>query len=96
MIQIGVRSGDAIHSKYPNGPSSMRTALAEITYESNVERSSMRITNCRSCGCDDLRVILDLGSQPIANALLSEEELDRPEARFTLQWHFARLARCCK
>ncbi len=44
----------------------------------------MRITNCRSCGCDDLRVILDLGSQPIANALLSEEELTRPEARFAL------------
>jgi len=44
----------------------------------------MRITNCRSCGCDDLCIILDLGSQPIANALLSEEELSRPEARFTL------------
>ena len=42
------------------------------------------ITNCRSCGCDDLHVILDLGSQPIANALLSEDELSRPEARFTL------------
>lgn len=44
----------------------------------------MRITNCRSCGCDDLHVILDLGSQPIANALLSAEELDRPEASFPL------------
>jgi len=44
----------------------------------------MRITNCRSCGCDDLRVILDLGSQPIANALLSEEELRLPEAKFPL------------
>src|SRR6266478_2655354 len=44
----------------------------------------MRITNCRSCGCEDLRVILDLGSQPIANALLSEEELSHPEARFLL------------
>ncbi len=44
----------------------------------------MRITNCRSCGYNDLYVILDLGSQPIANALLSEEELDRPEARFAL------------
>jgi len=42
------------------------------------------ITKCRSCGYGDLRVILDLGSQPIANALLSEEELSRPEARFTL------------
>jgi len=44
----------------------------------------MRITNCRSCGCDDLRVILDLGLQPIANALLSEDELGRPEAKFAL------------
>src|SRR5712671_5164281 len=44
----------------------------------------MRITNCRSCGCGDLRVILDLGSQPVANALLSEEELSCPEARFLL------------
>jgi SAM-dependent methyltransferase len=42
------------------------------------------ITNCRSCSCDDLHVILDLGSQPIANALLSEDELGFPEARFTL------------
>jgi SAM-dependent methyltransferase len=44
----------------------------------------MRITNCRSCGCDGLRVILDLGFQPIANALLSEEELRVPEAKFPL------------
>src|SRR5229473_5837601 len=44
----------------------------------------MRITNCRSCGGNDLRIILDLGSQPIANALLSEEELSRPEAQFDL------------
>src|SRR5262252_5756838 len=44
----------------------------------------MQITNCRSCGCDDLRVILDLGSQPIANALLSKDELSLREARFTL------------
>src|SRR5246127_3260319 len=44
----------------------------------------MRITKCRSCGCDDLRIILDLGSQPIANALLSEEELSRPEAKYPL------------
>ena len=44
----------------------------------------MRITNCRSCGCEDLRIILDLGSQPIANALLGEEELNRPEARYPL------------
>jgi len=44
----------------------------------------MRITNCRSCGREDLRVILDLGSQPIANALLNAEELDHSEAKFDL------------
>jgi SAM-dependent methyltransferase len=44
----------------------------------------MRITNCRSCGSDDLRSILDLGLQPIANALLDEEDLGRPEAKFHL------------
>lgn len=42
------------------------------------------ITNCRSCGCPDLQVILDLGAQPVANALLSEEELERSEAWFPL------------
>jgi SAM-dependent methyltransferase len=46
------------------------------------------ITNCRSCRCPDLQVILDLGAQPIANALLSEEELERPEARFPLAMAF--------
>src|SRR6516164_10048516 len=54
------------------------------TYEGKAGGSIMRITNCRSCGCEDLRIILDLGSQPIANALLGEEELERPEARFPL------------
>jgi len=50
----------------------------------------MRITNCRSCGSDDLHIILDLGSHPIANALLSEEELSRREERFTLAVAFCR------
>jgi hypothetical protein len=39
---------------------------------------------CRSCGGDDLRIILDLGSQLIANALLREEGLRQPVAKFTL------------
>ena len=38
---------------------------------------------CRSRGADDLHIILDFGSQPIANALLSEEKLRHPEAKFT-------------
>jgi SAM-dependent methyltransferase len=52
--------------------------------ETALERSIMSITNCRSCGGDDLHIVLDLGCQPIANALLSEEELDRPELKFPL------------
>lgn len=44
----------------------------------------MRISNCRSCGSTDLEIILDLGSHPIANALLSKDELDRPEPRYPL------------
>ena len=43
---------------------------------------------CRSCGGDDLRIILDLGSQPIANALLSQGRLKQPEAKFTLSVAF--------
>src|SRR5260370_37011067 len=48
----------------------------------------MGIVNCRSCGDDDVRIILDLGSQPIANALLLEEELARQEARYPLMLAF--------
>jgi SAM-dependent methyltransferase len=44
----------------------------------------MPITNCRSCCSDGLHIILDLGRQSIANALLSEEELNHPEAKFDL------------
>ncbi len=44
----------------------------------------MPITNCRSCGGDELHVVLDLGRQPIANALLSEQELGGPEQTFPL------------
>ncbi|MBV8358425.1 MAG: class I SAM-dependent methyltransferase [Deltaproteobacteria bacterium] len=44
----------------------------------------MPISNCRSCGSTNLEIILDLGSHPIANALLSKDELDRPEAKYPL------------
>src|SRR4051794_6524563 len=44
----------------------------------------MSITNCRSCGSGGLQIVLDLGRQPIANALLSAEEVNRPEAKFPL------------
>jgi SAM-dependent methyltransferase len=48
----------------------------------------MGISNCRSCGRDDLHVILDLGCQPIANALLGEAELSHREPRYQLSVAF--------
>ncbi len=40
---------------------------------------------CRSCGCAEGRLILDLGIQPLANNLLRPEDLSRPEPRFPLR-----------
>jgi SAM-dependent methyltransferase len=48
----------------------------------------MRISVCRSCGCDDLQIILDLGTHPVANALLTPHDLSRPEAKFPLEVAF--------
>jgi SAM-dependent methyltransferase len=48
----------------------------------------MLITNCRSCGADQLEVILDLGRQPLSNILLNADQLDQPEEKFPLQLAF--------
>jgi SAM-dependent methyltransferase len=41
-------------------------------------------TTCRSCGLANLVPILSLGATPLANALLSEEQLGEPEATYPL------------
>lgn len=51
-------------------------------------KATMQIANCRSCGSADLEIILDLGTHPIANALLSKDELDRPEPKYPLMVAF--------
>jgi SAM-dependent methyltransferase len=43
---------------------------------------------CRSCGADSLDLILSLGRTPLANALLSEQQLAEPEATFPLDLVF--------
>jgi SAM-dependent methyltransferase len=48
----------------------------------------MRHTSCRSCGHAGLRRILDLGRVPLANALLTAEQLLEPEDRFPLELYF--------
>ena len=40
------------------------------------------------CGHDGLEVVLSLGEQPLANALLSADQLARPEPRYPLELAF--------
>jgi len=46
------------------------------------------IDKCRSCGAEGLEQVLDLGRVPLANALLTESQLDEPEPRFPLTLAF--------
>src|SRR5215471_18578352 len=41
--------------------------------------------HCRSCGSPKGSLILDLGIQPLANNLLREEDLNKPEPKFPLR-----------
>src|SRR6267378_6021680 len=43
---------------------------------------------CRSCGQPDLKMVLSLGSTPLANALITAEELDQPESTYPLDLAF--------
>jgi SAM-dependent methyltransferase len=43
---------------------------------------------CRSCGATELRPLLDLGRTPLANALLTAEQLTEPEAAYPLELVF--------
>jgi hypothetical protein len=44
--------------------------------------------NCRSCGGAELAPVLSLGETPLANALLTEADLAKPEAKFPLDLVF--------
>lgn len=48
----------------------------------------MTFPPCRSCGSEHPELVLSLGRTPLANALLTAEELDRPEATFPLDLVF--------
>ena len=45
-------------------------------------------TRCRSCGAAELELVLSLGKTPLANRLLSEGELERPEPTYPLDLAF--------
>jgi C-methyltransferase-like protein/putative zinc binding protein/methyltransferase family protein len=44
--------------------------------------------HCRACGARELFPILELGAQPLANALCPREALDQPEPRYPLDLAF--------
>ncbi|MGA2629701.1 MAG: class I SAM-dependent methyltransferase [Terriglobia bacterium] len=45
---------------------------------------------CRSCGSSDLEMVLSLGQTPLANALLTAEQLEQPEGRYPLELAFCK------
>ena len=53
---------------------------------SRVTDSRAADTECRSCGRRGLTSILSLGETPLANALLTEEQLDQPEPCWPLEF----------
>jgi SAM-dependent methyltransferase len=46
------------------------------------------VKGCRSCGAEQLDPVLSLGRTPLANALLKEDELSKPEPTFPLDLVF--------
>lgn len=45
----------------------------------------MKPMKCHSCGSDRIRIVVDLGMQPLANRLLAEHQLKDPEPRHPLR-----------
>ena len=45
-------------------------------------------TTCRSCGSSNLATVLSLGVTPLANSLLTKEDLERPELTYPLDLAF--------
>lgn len=45
---------------------------------------SGHVTNCQICGNSDLRLVIDLGHQPLCDTLLSAEDLQKPETTYPL------------
>jgi hypothetical protein len=64
------------------------TTTSSLATQPRPETISTPLSHCRSCGSGRLNLILDLGKQPIANALLEPADLDKPEAVFPLEVMF--------
>ena len=67
------------------GDASLETVVSALDAE------PLRLENrpvCRSCGNSGLMPVLDLGRVPLANALLTAQQLHEPEDRFPLELYF--------
>jgi SAM-dependent methyltransferase len=54
-----------------------------------IDRIMMTTSNsCRSCGSNELELVLSLGRTPLANALLTAKQLDQPEPTYPLELFF--------
>ncbi len=68
----------------------MKTALyspSSSTHTKLDDRGNAKekaLTTCRGCAREGLRTILDMGPMPLANALLTESQLEDPELRLPL------------
>jgi hypothetical protein len=54
------------------------------------ERNSVTEQSCRSCGGSQLETFLDLGETPLADRLLTDADLDKPELIFPLRVAFCK------
>lgn len=53
-------------------------------------------TVCRDCGGNNLKLIIDLGTQPLANAFLTKEQLDSNEQKYPLRVFFCEDCHLCQ
>ena len=44
-----------------------------------------QLTACQVCGSQNLELVMDLGQQPLCDSLLSEDQLNEPEAKYPLR-----------
>lgn len=53
-----------------------------------MDKTSSDLPPCRSCGLNNLQVVLDLGLTPLADRLVSRENLDKPDLMAPLELAF--------
>ncbi len=62
--------------------------ITETLRSTRLERDMQVITGCRSCGSADLLPIWSAGSVPLANGLLTPDQLDQPDRLYPLHLVF--------